>query len=128
MTDISDVKFEALVSAAIDDLPKHYIDNMNNVVIMVEHDPTEAQRQQLHLVNGVTLYGLYEGVPLTQRRGGYALSIPDKITIFKNPIISNSQSIEQLKEQVKRTVWHEIAHHYGLDHDRIHELEQKSNQ
>lgn len=126
MQTMTDKQFDAIVSAAIDDLPKDYIDNMKNVVVMVEHDPTEEQRQKLHLVDGVTLYGLYEGTPLTERRGGYSVTIPDKITIFKNPILQSSQSMEQLKAQVKRTVWHEIAHHYGLDHDRIHELEQKS--
>lgn len=125
MLDISDTQFEQLVAAAIDDLPKQYTDNMQNVFIVVEPDPTPEQRIKLHLVNGVTLFGLYEGVPLTERHGGYSITIPDKITIFKNPIVGSCQTMPALKEQIKRTVWHEIAHHYGLDHDRIHELENK---
>lgn len=128
MLQITDKDFEKIVATAIDELPKQYTDNMKNVFIVVEADPTEEQRTRLHLVNGVTLFGLYEGVPLTDRRGGYSVTIPDKITIFKNPIAASCQTLAQLKEQVKRTVWHEIAHHYGLDHDRITELERKSSQ
>lgn len=123
MLDISDSQFETLVSQAIDSLPESYTDNMKNVAIVVEHDPSPEQRQKLHLVDGVTLYGLYEGIPLTQRNGNYSLVLPDKITIFKNPIVASSVDMAALTEQIKRTVWHEIAHHYGLDHARIAELE-----
>lgn len=126
MLDISDAEFEQLTAQAIDSLPKQYTDNLNNVAIIMEHDPSEEQRQKLHLVNGVTLYGLYEGIPLTARGGNYSLVLPDKITIFKNPIVASSHTLEELQAQIKRTVWHEIAHHYGLDHKRIHELENKS--
>jgi predicted Zn-dependent protease with MMP-like domain len=126
MLDISDEQFENLVSKAIDSLPASYTDNMKNVAIIVEYDPSPEQRQKLHLVDGVTLFGLYEGIPLTQRNGNYSLVLPDKITIFKNPIVASSSDIVALAEQIKRTVWHEIAHHYGLDHARIHELENKS--
>lgn len=126
MQPITSEEFEQFVSDAIDSLPPSYIDNMKNVVIVVEDDPTPEQREKLHLVDGVTLYGLYEGIPLTQRGSNYSLVLPDKITIFKNPIMQNSVNIPALKEQIKRTVWHEIAHHYGLGHKRIHELEHKS--
>ena len=126
MQDIGDEQFELLVSEAIDSLPASYIDNMKNVAIVVEHDPSPEQRLKLHLVNGVTLYGLYEGIPLTQRGGNYSLVLPDKITIFKNPIVAHSTDMQSLKDQIKRTVWHEIAHHYGLDHDRISELEKNT--
>lgn len=126
MINISNEVFEELTAEAINSLPNHYTDNMKNVAIVIEDEPSEAQRQKLHLVNGVTLYGLYEGIPLTQRSGNYSLVLPDKITIFKNPIVQGANSMDALREQIKRTVWHEIAHHYGLDHDRINELERKS--
>lgn len=126
MITISDKAFEELTAEAINTLPRHYIDNMKNVAIVIEDEPTEAQRQKLHLVNGVTLYGLYEGIPLTQRGGNYSLVLPDKITIFKNPIVQGASTMDVLRKQIKRTVWHEIAHHYGLNHDRINELERKS--
>ena len=122
---VSEDKFNSIVSWAIDSLPKEYIDNMKNVAVVVEDEPTDLQRLKLHLVNGVTLYGLYEGIPLTKRGNNYNLVLPDKITIFKKPIEANCTNIKQLKEQVKNTVWHEIAHHYGLDHKRIRELENK---
>ena len=70
-----------------------------------------------------TLYGLYEGVPLTKRNAGYQFILPDRITIFKLPITQAVSSIQELKAQVKHTLWHEIAHYYGLDHDRIHQIE-----
>jgi predicted Zn-dependent protease with MMP-like domain len=99
---------------------------MNNVVVIVEDEPSQEQRERLRLCDNQTLFGLYEGIPLIARGAGYNLVPPDKITIFKDPILSLSSNIEEVRAQVKRTVWHEIAHHYGLDHDRIHSLEQKS--
>jgi predicted Zn-dependent protease with MMP-like domain len=69
------------------------------------------------------LLGLYEGIPLTSRGAGYALVLPDKITLFKYPILRVTHDERSLFEQIKRTLWHEIAHHYGLGHDVIHRLE-----
>lgn len=127
MIKISDNKFRSLVSEAIDNLPKQYIENMKNIALVVEDEPTIEQREKLHLLNGETLYGLYEGIPLTNRSGNYSLVLPDKITIFKKPMLVNCQDINQLENQITRTVWHEIAHHYGLDHERINELQNKSD-
>jgi predicted Zn-dependent protease with MMP-like domain len=127
MLKLSDVKFRKLVSEAIDSLPKQYTENMKNVAVIVEDEPTIEQKNKLHLLDGETLYGLYEGIPLTERSGNYSLVLPDKITIFKNPILLNCPNIDLLKKQILRTVWHEIAHHYGLDHKRIQELQKKSN-
>jgi predicted Zn-dependent protease with MMP-like domain len=122
---ISEDEFRNIVSWAIDSLPKEYIDNMKNVAVIVEDEPSKEQARKLHLVNGSVLYGLYEGIPLTKRSGNYNLVLPDKITIFKKPIEENCQNTEQLKAQVLNTVWHEIAHHFGLGHDRINELRNK---
>lgn len=119
---VEDTEFNNLVSAAIDSMPSQYIDNMKNVAIVVEYEPSAEQRSRMHLVNGVTLFGLYEGIPLTSRGSNYSLVLPDKITIFKNPIMTNSYDIDDLKEQIKRTVWHEIAHHYGLNHEDMQKL------
>ncbi len=127
MINLDPKEFEVIVAKAMDSMPKRYIDNMRNVVFVVEDEPSEEQRLRLHLVDGRTLYGLYEGIPLTVRGSGYNLVLPDKITIFKKPIESGSYSLDELKEEVKNTVWHEIAHHFGLDHGRIQELEMKMN-
>jgi predicted Zn-dependent protease with MMP-like domain len=85
--------------------------------------PSEEQRQQLQLRNDQTLYGLYEGVPLSQRQG-MPKTLPDKITLFKGPLTASARFEGDLREQIRHTLWHEIGHYYGLDHKRIHELEQ----
>lgn len=123
MIEISDEAFDAIISNAMNELPEQYVENMKNVAIVIADEPTMEQRKKLKLHCNQTLFGLYEGIPLTKRGAGYNLVLPDKITIFKNPIRSFSSDIETFKKQVKHTLWHEIAHHYGLDHDRIHEIE-----
>ena len=125
MVEITDSEFEKLIDAAMDELPEEYIKGLQNVAIVYEDEPTEAQREKLKLRCNQSLYGLYEGVPRTLRGGQTNIFMPDKITIFKNPMINSSSDIPGLKAQVKHTLWHEIAHHYGLDHDRLHKLENK---
>lgn len=127
MITISTEEFDKLASLAIDSLPKQYTDNMNNVAIIVENDPTKEQLTRMHVLDNQLLYGLYEGIPLTVRNNGYNLVSPDKITIFKNPICQNSTDINNLKEQIKRTIWHEIAHHYGLNHEQMNKLQNHSS-
>jgi predicted Zn-dependent protease with MMP-like domain len=127
LTEITDEQFAQLVGEALDELPSKYTDNMNNVAIVYEDDPTPLQREELKLHCDESLFGLYQGIPLTQRGMSYNLVMPDKITIFKNPIVSVSPDMATLKKQIKHTLWHEIAHHFGLDHDRIHELERRYN-
>lgn len=109
----------------MEELPRQYIEELENVVIVYADEPTRQQREALRLRCGQTLYGLYEGIPRTRRGAGYNMVLPDKITIFKNPILHNSQTLAELKRQVKHTLWHEIAHFYGLEHGRIHELERR---
>jgi len=119
---LSDQEFDRLISAAMDDLPQKYIKGLDNVAVVYADDPDENQRQKSELKPGRLLLGLYEGIPLTKRGAGYTFVLPDKITLFKNPILAVTSTPEQLFEQIKRTLWHEIAHYYGLDHDDIHKL------
>jgi predicted Zn-dependent protease with MMP-like domain len=107
----------------MDELPQSYIKGLDNVAIVYADDPDEHQRIKAELKPDSLLFGLYEGIPMTKRGAGYTFVLPDKITIFKNPILAVVETPEELFEQVKRTLWHEIAHFYGLDHDRIHHLE-----
>lgn len=126
MIEISDADFEKLIADVLDELPQKYTHNMNNVAITYEDFPTPEQRQKLALRGNQSLFGLYEGIPLPQRGAGYNLVLPDKITIFKGPASAHAANVTDLKAQIKHTLWHEIAHHFGLGHDRIHELEEKN--
>jgi predicted Zn-dependent protease with MMP-like domain len=122
--DITDEQFDAMITTALDSLPQLYIKKMQNVAIVIADEPTPEQREKLKLRCNQSLFGLYEGIPLTQRGMGYNLVLPDKITIFKGPIVRFSPNEKELQEQIRHTLWHEIAHHFGLDHARIHALEQ----
>lgn len=123
MLSVTDEEFEKLIGEALDTLPEKYVKGLNNVLITYEAEPTPVQREELKLHCNQTLFGLYQGIPRTARNNGYNMVVPDKITIFKNPMLHYVHDIAGLKEQIRHTLWHEIAHHYGLDHDRIHTLE-----
>jgi len=124
MHEVTDQEFDQLISKAMDELPQEYIRGLDNVAIVYADVPDEHQAKNAHLHEGSLLLGLYEGIPLTKRGAGYTFVLPDKITLFKHPIMAVTSTPETFYEQIKRTLWHEIAHYYGLDHDRIHELEQ----
>lgn len=124
---LSDQEFDALITRAMDELPQEYIRGLDNVAIVYADEPDEYQRVKAKLHPGNLLLGLYEGIPLTQRGAGYQLVLPDKITLFKHPILQIVNTEAELFEQIKRTLWHEIAHYYGLGHGRIHELERRSH-
>lgn len=117
--------FDKIVSWAMDALPKSYISNLRNVAIVIEDLPSQEQRHKLKLSRHSTLFGLYEGVPLSQRGNSYSLVLPDKITLFKKPLEHFANSLDSLMKQVKKTLWHEIAHYYGLNHADINRLETK---
>lgn len=122
MIQVSDERFQQLINQALGSLPGEHARNIKNVAILYEELPTPAQRQQLALRHDQTLLGLYEGVPLSQRQGMTRV-LPDKITLFKLPLESQADTETELQEQIRHTLWHEIAHYYGLGHDKIHELE-----
>lgn len=122
MLEVSDEQFQALINQALEELPGEHVKNIKNVAILYEVEPTDEQRRAGRLKPYQTLLGLYEGTPLSQRQGMTRL-LPDKITLFKGPLTRQANTPGELKEQIKHTLWHEIAHYYGLDHGRIHELE-----
>lgn len=121
---MSDEDFEKLVADGLDAIPKEFIDKIKNVAVTIADFPTQKQLEKVKARPGSTLFGLYEGIPQTER-GNYSGVLPDKITIFKVPLVCMSEDEDDLRERVKHTVWHEIAHHFGLDHDRIHKLERE---
>lgn len=125
MYELTDEQFDALISKAMDELPQEYIRGLQNVAIVMADEPDEHQRAKLKLRGDQLLLGLYEGVPLTGRGGNPYGAYPDKITLSKFPILMVSRDEQGLFNQIKRTLWHEIAHYYGLGHDRIDFLQQK---
>lgn len=122
MIHVTDEQFADFIDDAIESLPKVHRNSIDNVAIVYADEPTPEQREVQGLNEYQTLFGLYEGVPLAQRNGSTSFG-PDKITIFKLPMEAQSETLEDLKEHVRHTVWHEVAHYFGLDHDQIHALE-----
>lgn len=111
------------MAAALDSFPEERVRGLNNVLITYEDEPAAEQLKKQGIRVGVELLGLYEGIPLTQRGAGYNMVLPDRITLFKNPIFRVTRTKPAFINQVRKTLWHEIAHYYGLDHGQIHRLE-----
>jgi predicted Zn-dependent protease with MMP-like domain len=111
--DVSPERFEELVTEALDSIPPELGRVMENVGVYIDHDSPPGN-----------LYGLYEGVPLTSRSGGYGIgmTMPDRITIYRQTIAAYCHTEEELMQRVRVTVVHEIAHHFGIDDDRLREL------
>ena len=114
MVAMSREQFEDAVSEALDRIPGDLARMMDNVVVLVEDDPPDGESD---------LLGLYEGTPLTERDGWWAAgSLPDRITIFRNPTLAACDTADEVVDEVRVTVVHEIAHHFGIDDERLHEL------
>lgn len=111
---VSEEQFDALVSAALDRVPPELTALMDNCVVLVEDRPPEDGPHDL--------LGLYEGIPLTERGEFYSAVLPDRIFIFREPILAICETLDDVVEEVHITVVHEIAHHFGIDDDRLHEL------
>ncbi|WP_308652074.1 metallopeptidase family protein [uncultured Actinomyces sp.] len=121
---LPDADFEDAVGDALDSLPPDLAEAMDNVVILVqdEPEPDMLRREDYDELGRPTLLGLYDGVPLTARDASWSLVLPDRIFIFKGPLERWCTSREELVEEITVTVIHEIAHHFGIDDDRLHEL------
>jgi predicted Zn-dependent protease with MMP-like domain len=116
-------RFEELVEEALTEIPATLWSAIDNVFVTVEEWPTQQQLQSAAIGPGSLLLGLYEGVPLTVRTHAYGLVPPDKITIFRRPILRVCPpNDDAIRDQVRRTVLHEIAHHFGISDARLHEL------
>ncbi len=108
-----DEEFEKLVGEALDSLPPEFASKLDNVGVTFADSPSPMQMWKAKIPPWGLLFGLYEGIPQT-KRGIYYSAVPDKITIFKYSILRVSHSPQEVKEQVRRTVIHEIGHHFGL--------------
>jgi predicted Zn-dependent protease with MMP-like domain len=109
--DVDPASFEEMVTEALDGLPEEFGSLMRNVVVLVEHGDGPPG-----------LLGLYEGIPLTNRSTQYSGVLPDRITIYRQAICANSWSQWEVEYQVRKTVIHEVAHHFGIGDDRLREL------
>lgn len=120
-------RFEDLVQKALDNLPDEFASLLENVSIVVEQEPSRSLLRRLGMRSASSLFGLYEGVPQTQRTSHYGLVPPDRITIFQRAIEQSASSDEEVEEQVRDTVLHEIAHHFGIGDTRLREIERGHN-
>jgi len=117
--------FEKIVAAGIDAIPNEFLKKISNVAIVIENKPTAKQLKTLKIRQNWTLFGLYEGVPQIKRDSGYNAVLPDKITIFKKPMEEAANNENDLIEIVKNTVWHEIAHHFGMNEEDVNKAEKR---
>ncbi|OGO40595.1 MAG: hypothetical protein A2Z04_02760 [Chloroflexi bacterium RBG_16_57_9] len=114
--------FEQLVAEALDGLPPQFQQRLENIEVVIEDWPTAQELAQAGLGPHQTLFGLYQGIPLTQRTSDYGLVLPDKITIYQGPIERYCRTADEIKRQVQVTVVHEIAHFFGLSDERLRQL------
>ena len=112
--DLAPGRFDELVDRALDGIPDELAQLVRNVVVLVEDEPPEGEPDDL--------LGLYDGVALTERDGSLLPQLPDRIFVFRGPLLDFCDSEEELVEEVRITVVHEIAHHFGIDEHRLHEL------
>ena len=124
---IDTLEFEQLVNNAVDRLPKIHRDKIQNVGFFVRENPSPQQLMSAGVRPGQLLLGLYSGVPLPQRNGNQRM-MPDTITIFQRPIEFICHDLASLKKQIRQTVWHEVAHYFGLNHDRIYQIQNRTGQ
>ena len=111
--DLDPDAFDAMVGRALDDLPDDLVRLVDNVVVLVEPEAP---------ADDPDLLGLYDGLALTERPANHAGELPDRILLFRGPVLDMADTVEQLEEEVRITVVHEVAHHFGLDDARLHQL------
>ncbi|WP_028654743.1 MULTISPECIES: metallopeptidase family protein [unclassified Nocardioides] len=112
--EMSPEEFDALVDTALDEIPEELARLVHNVVVLVEDEPPEGEPDDL--------LGLYDGVALTERDSGLVPHLPDRIFLFRGPLLDMCEDAEELAEEVRITVVHEVAHHFGIDDARLHDL------
>lgn len=120
---MDNASFAELVAKAVGDLPEEFLVRLQNLDVVVEDRPSAAQLKRAGLGRGQTLLGLYEGVPQTRRGVHYGLVLPDKITIFREPIEARCTSYDDMEAEVQKVLRHEIAHHFGISDARLWQIE-----
>jgi predicted Zn-dependent protease with MMP-like domain len=118
-------EFDELVEQAYAKVPRRFRARMRNVAILVEREPSPGQARKCGVSRGSTLLGLYEGRPLTMRSVFEGISMPDRITIFQGPHERLARNPDHLRELVEETVWHEVAHYFGMDERQVRAAERR---
>jgi predicted Zn-dependent protease with MMP-like domain len=116
--------FQELVDEAIASLPNRFRDAMTNIAIVVEDEPSDAQLAEVEVEPPDTIYGLYEGIPLPERQWAHGNVLPDKVTLFRVPIIEDAVDDDDVVVGVGETLIHEIGHYFGLSEEEIMEIEE----
>jgi len=114
--------FERLVAEALDALPEVFREKLDNVEVVVEDWPDSTTLQRAGLCHPAQLLGFYRGVPQPKRTQHYGLILPDKISIYRQPIELRCRTPEEVREMVRRVLCHEIAHHFGISDERLRQL------
>jgi predicted Zn-dependent protease with MMP-like domain len=118
-------RFTELVEEALRDIPRRFRRAMKNVAVVVEDEPPPALLEELEIEPPDTLFGLYQGTPLTERTWSHGNALPDRISIYQQPIEAECADDEEIRECVAETVIHEFGHYFGLSEEEIEEIEEK---
>ena len=118
-------RFAALVEDVLREIPRRFRDAMANVAVIVEDEPSPALLDEMDMEPGDTLFGLYQGIPLTQRDSHYGNTLPDRISIYQRPIEDACEDEEDVRACVAETVIHEFGHYFGLNEEEIAEIEER---
>jgi predicted Zn-dependent protease with MMP-like domain len=116
--------FEQLVGDALSGIPRRFRDAMTNIVISVEDEPSRALLREMEIGPPDTLFGLYQGTPLTERRWDHGNSLPDRILLFQGPHEREAEDEDELIASIGETLIHEIGHYFGLSEEEIEEIEE----
>jgi len=117
--------FQRLVEEALHDIPARFRAAMHNVAVVVEDEPPQHLLDEMEVEPGDTLFGLYQGTPLTERSWGYGNALPDRISIYRRPIVEACADEDEIRDCVAETVIHEFGHYFGMSEEEIEEIEEK---
>jgi predicted Zn-dependent protease with MMP-like domain len=118
-------KFTQLVEEALKEIPRRFRKEMKNVAVVVEDEPSPELLEEMGIEPGETLFGLYQGTPLTERSWGFGNALPDRISIYQKPTEEACETEDDVRDCVAETVIHEFGHYFGMSEDEIEEIEEK---
>ncbi len=118
-------RFERLVAEAIRTIPDRFRDELRNIAVIVEDEPSDDLLDEMEIDPPDTLFGLYQGTPLTERTWDYGNTLPDRITLFQGPIEDSSETEDDVIVAIGETLIHEVGHYFGLSEEEIEEIEER---